>query len=140
MTTRRPVVLCVEDDAPTRQILGKVLARLPVEPILASEPFMAIETARQVQPQLLMLDLMLPGMSGWELLGRIRADSPGRDFRVMILTAKDSSAERLMAANVAQVDYYLAKPFDPIQLGHDVLRLLNLTSPASLQPALKGGS
>jgi len=122
----RPVVLCVEDDRSTQQILAKILARLPVTPLLAADPLQAIELARQYQPQLLMLDLMLPRMSGWELLARIRAGAPGRDLRVIILTAKDSSSERLVAANVAQVDLFESKPFDPVLLGRSVLQLLNL--------------
>jgi CheY-like chemotaxis protein len=138
MPNVQPVVLCVEDDPSTRQILTKILGRLPVRTVMATDPAQAIELARQVQPQLLMLDLMLPGMSGWEVLDRIRADAPGRDLRVMILSAKDSSAERLVAANVAQVDFFQSKPFDPVVLGRDVLRLLNLPIDDVAWPAAKG--
>ncbi|MGH2524985.1 MAG: DNA-binding response regulator, partial [Anaerolineales bacterium] len=46
--------------------------------------------------------------------------------RVIILTAKDSGFERLIAANVARVDLFLAKPFDTVELARRVLRLLNL--------------
>ena len=128
MASQPPTVLCVEDDPSTRQIITKILMRLPVTPIVTAEPIEAIELARVVQPHLLLLDLMLPGMDGWEVLDRIRADSPERDLRVMVLTAKASGPERLVATNMAQVDLFMAKPFDPLALGRDVLRLLNLSA------------
>ena len=126
MSPERPVVLSLEDDPPSQRFVGRLLARLPVQPVLVSVPAQAIELARQVQPKLLMLGSMPAGISVWEVLALLRADSPGRDLRVMILSTRDSGAERLVAANVAQVDLFLAKPFDPLTLGRNILRLLDL--------------
>ncbi len=129
MSSARPLVLCIDDDERTLQILGKLLARLPVEYRLASEPEQAIRLARELRPHLLVLDLMLPGMSGWEVLDQIRDGSQRSDLRVLILTAKESRLEQLVAANVAQVDLFLSKPFDPLGLARQLMALLGLPNP-----------
>lgn len=126
MTNTAPLVLCVEDDPRTLEILSKILSRLPVQSALADHPAQAIELAHRLRPHLLILDLMLPNMSGWEVLDKIRDGSQREDLRVLVLTAKDSPHERLVAANVARVDQFLSKPFDMIELVQHILRLLNL--------------
>jgi DNA-binding response OmpR family regulator len=127
MTTgERPLVLCVEDDPLTLEILSRILARLPVDCALAARPDQAIEIAHSRRPHLVILDLMLPDMSGWEVLDHIRDGSQRQDMRVIVLTAKDSSYERLVATNIAQIDEYVSKPFDTADLLQHVLRLLNL--------------
>jgi DNA-binding response OmpR family regulator len=122
----KPLVLCVEDDPLTLEILSRILERLPVECALAGRPDEAIEIARHRRPHLIILDLMLPDMSGWEVLDHIRDGSEREDLHVIVLTAKDSSYERLVATNIAHIDVYLSKPFDTAELLSHILRLLQL--------------
>ena len=126
MNETKPLVLCVDDDDRTIEILSKIMSRLPLHDATATRPIQAVELAQRLQPDLLILDLMLPEMSGWEVLDKIRTCVPGKIPRVIILTAKDNGFERLIAANVARVDLFLAKPFDTAELARRVLRLLNL--------------
>lgn len=126
MTDEQPRVLCVDDDTRTLEILSKIMAHLPVQHTTALSPHAALEEARRFQPHLLVLDLMLPEMTGWELLDQIRAATPGTQMRVIVLTAKDSGFERLVAANLARVDLFLAKPFDTAELARSILRILEL--------------
>jgi two-component system sensor histidine kinase ChiS len=122
----RPLVLCIDDDPWTVGILSKIMSRLPVRHLVATDPHAALETAQRERPHLLILDLMLPEISGWEVLDRIRSSAGRDDLRVIVLTAKDSSLERLIAANVARVDVFLTKPFDTSEFARHVLRLLGV--------------
>jgi CheY-like chemotaxis protein len=139
----QPLVLCVDDDPRTLDILVKVLGRLPVRQAATLEPAAAVELAERLQPDLLILDLMMPGLSGWEVLEAIRRGPHRPGLRVLVLSAKDNSAERLLATNVARVDAFMGKPFDIAELGRCILNLLDLPleagwpgpAPASAEPA-----
>ncbi|MBI3762816.1 MAG: response regulator [Chloroflexi bacterium] len=132
-----PLVLCLDDDWRILEILSKILSRLPLEHVVTGSPLEAIELAQRLRPRLLILDLMLPEMSGWEALDKMRDGTQRDDLRVIVLTAKDAQYERLVAANVARVDLFLTKPFDAGELAHHILRLLDL--PASeAWPASQG--
>jgi DNA-binding response OmpR family regulator len=120
----------VEDDPLTRQILGKIMQRLPVRAALAGNWPQVLEAVQRDAPDLLVLDLMLPDVMGWEVLARVRALLNGRPLRVLILTAKDTTPEKMIAANVAQTDLFLPKPFDNAVLARHVLRLLDLPMPS----------
>jgi CheY-like chemotaxis protein len=130
MNGEPPLVLCVDDDERMLEILSKILSRLPVEYAVTDSPLEAIELARRVHPQLLILDLMLPEMSGWEALEIIRQNAWADDLRVIVLTAKDGGYERLVAANVARVDTFLSKPFDPRELAEHIMHLVNSAVPS----------
>lgn len=126
MTAAAPRVLCVDDDARTLEILAKVLARLPVRAWVTPNPRDAVELAGRLQPQLVLLDLMMPELNGWQVLEAIRQGPHHPEMRVLVLTAKDSPAERLLATNVARVDAFMGKPFDIADLARAILGLLGL--------------
>jgi CheY-like chemotaxis protein len=134
MSTAKPIILCVDDDARTLEIITKVLSRLPVVLHSASHPHQALDLARQAQPHLIVLDLMMPDMTGWELLAEIRQGPHHPDLRILVLTAKGSGAERVLATNVARVDRFMTKPFDTSELAHAVSELLDLP-PQAAAPA-----
>lgn len=126
MSAPQPLVLCVDDDLRTLDILAKVMGRLPVRHVLAREPQVAIDLAGRLQPELLILDLMMPDLNGWQVLEAVRRGPHHPAMRVLVLSAKDNSAERLLATNVARVDAFLGKPFDIAELARRVLKLLDL--------------
>ena len=125
--TGLPRVLCVDDDRRTLDIVTRIVSRLPVECISTEQPRRALELAREQAPDLLVLDLMMPGITGWELLARIRHDNPTARMRVVIVSAKDDAIERTIAKNVAMVDLFMGKPFDTDELATSVAQLLELT-------------
>lgn len=126
MTDLRPLVLCIDGDARTLEILAKVLARMPVRQMSARDGETGIALAAQWQPDLLVLDLNLPDFTGWRALEAIRRGPHKPAMRVLVLNARDNTAERLLATNIAHVDAYLGKPFDVPALAQGMLDLLGL--------------
>jgi CheY-like chemotaxis protein len=83
----------------------------------------AIEQARQVHPDLILLDMMMPGQSGLEVLAELRRDPELRGIPVVMLTARAQVTDR-EAAELAGADRFLAKPFSPLELDCVVKELL----------------
>ncbi len=75
----------------------------------------ALRLVKQEKPDLVILDVMMPGMTGYEVCQQIKNDESLRHIKVLILTAKGQQADK-EAAFSAQADYYIAKPFSPGQL------------------------
>jgi CheY-like chemotaxis protein len=83
----------------------------------------AVEQARLVQPDLILLDMMMPGQSGLEVLAELRRDPELRGIPVIMLTARAQVTDR-DAAHLAGADRFLAKPFSPLELDSVVKELL----------------
>jgi CheY-like chemotaxis protein len=83
----------------------------------------AVEQARLSRPDLILLDMMMPGRSGLEVLAELRRDPELRAIPVVMLTARAQATDR-EAASLAGVDRFLAKPFSPLELDRVVKELL----------------
>jgi two-component system phosphate regulon response regulator PhoB len=83
----------------------------------------AIEQARHVQPDLILLDMMMPGQTGLEVLVELRRDPELRGIPVVMLTARAQMTDR-EAARLAGADRFLAKPFSPLELASVVKEML----------------
>jgi len=87
----------------------------------ASDGLTALELAREVEPDVVILDLMLPRLGGLEVLARLRADENLRDVPVLVITAWNETREDVLAAGAAE---FTSKPFDPDALKASIERLL----------------
>jgi len=85
-----------------------------------------LETVRQVKPDLVLLDLMMPDMDGWEIYQRMKADEELRNIPVIIVTAKAQSIDKVLGLHIAKVDDYITKPFGPQELIDSVNRVLGI--------------
>src|SRR5690606_31084433 len=128
-TKRQRRILVVEDE-PT--IAESVAARLRAEGFqveIATDGPQAVATARRQQPDLVVLDLMLPGFDGLEVCRRLHAERP---VAVLMLTARDDENDLLVGLAVG-ADDYLTKPFSPRELAarvHALLRRVERVPPA----------
>jgi DNA-binding response OmpR family regulator len=113
-------VLVVEDDATVAEVVCAYLAREGFEHRLATDGRVAAQAWQQWQPDVVVLDLMLPALSGLDLLRRRRAE--GDDTYVIVLSALREEGDRVLGLEVG-ADDYLAKPFSPREL---VLRVTSL--------------
>jgi DNA-binding response OmpR family regulator len=108
-----PLRALVVDDAPElRMLLEPLLAREGFEVQVATDGEAAVDVARSFRPDVIVLDLVMPGVDGLEACRRIRTFS---DAYVVMLTAKDAEMDRVVGLSVG-ADDYLAKPFSPHEL------------------------
>lgn len=75
-----------------------------------------LEMIRKEKPDLVLLDLMMPDMDGWEVYQQMKADEATRDIPVIVVTAKAQSIDKVLGLHIAKVDDYIAKPFSPQEL------------------------
>jgi signal transduction histidine kinase/CheY-like chemotaxis protein len=116
-------VLVVEDNEDNLFTLRQVLARLPLELSFATSGRQAIEACRRQMPDLVIMDVQMPGMTGLQATGAIRSLPDGAHVPILALTAQamKGDRERILAAGC---DDYVAKPFQPKELIDAIARLL----------------
>ncbi len=122
-------ILVVEDDQKILQFLQRGLALDGYRVETALDGKTALEVAREKPPDLVVLDLMLPGIDGLEVCRRLRAEG---DVPILILTAKDSVNDRVIGLDMG-ADDYMVKPFDLDELLARIRALLRRVQP-SLHP------
>jgi len=108
-------VLVVDDEPDIVALVAYHLARSGYRVATASSGPEALAMARRESPALIVLDLMLPGMSGYDVLEQLRADSGTKDVAVLMLTARKEEADRIRGLALG-ADDYLTKPFSPQEL------------------------
>jgi DNA-binding response OmpR family regulator len=113
-------VLVVDDEEPIRDLVRSYLVRDGMEVFTADDGPSALEAVRQVSPDVVVLDLMLPGLDGIEVCRRLRTFS---DAYVVMLTARDEEVDRIVGLSIG-ADDYMVKPFSPRELVARVRALL----------------
>lgn len=111
------MIWCVEDDASIRDIEVYALssAGFAARGFEDGSSFYAAITGEKDKPQLIVLDVMLPGIDGIELLKRIRANAALKQIPIVMATAKGSEYDRIQGLDLG-ADYYLTKPFGVMEL------------------------
>jgi DNA-binding response OmpR family regulator len=107
-----PQILIVEDDKKTASLVALYLEREGFETIVAYDGHQALELARRHSPILVILDLMLPLLDGWEVCRELRRSS---DVPILILSARDEEIDRVAGLTLG-ADDYVVKPFSPREL------------------------
>ena len=118
-------ILCVEDRRETQMMLTFLLARAGYEVITADNGHQGLEKAKAWRPALILVDMMMPGMSGAELIRRLRADMVGKDVPILVLSAYSDTA-LIEEARAAGADGYLIKTIpveELLQVIDDYLRV-----------------
>ena len=105
-------ILVIDDDRNILAIIEMYLRKAGYEVACCEQGDEALQLFRRVQPMLVVLDVMLPGMDGWEVLGKLRAES---EVPVIMLTAKGDTLDRIQGLDLG-ADDYIVKPFDAKEL------------------------
>jgi CheY-like chemotaxis protein len=113
MTTR--TILIVDDEKLILISTRIVLESVGFSVLTADSGEKAIEAARAQRPGLILLDIMMPGIDGWETLSRLKEDPRTKDIPVIIFTAREHSRGRQLAREMGAADYF-QKPFEPDEL------------------------
>ena len=119
----KPSVLVIEDSASVRRLIEVCLRVLDVDVAAAEDGIKGLDTARTTLPDLIVLDIGLPGMDGWEVLRHLRAGDETAHIKVLVLTAH---AQPEVAEQAAQggADDFMTKPFRPGELRERLEKLL----------------
>lgn len=120
---RRAKILVADDEEIIRMLEEQVLTRLGHEVIQAGDGETALAMAKEHRPDLMMLDLLMPGLSGIEVCKRVRADRKTRDIRIIVVTGMDTKLA-LEESILAGADDFLAKPLDVLELSVRVRSML----------------
>ncbi len=118
-------ILVVEDDPAALRLVSYILEADGYEVVTAVNGVEGLRKAQQEAPDLIVLDIMLPGIDGFEVCQRLRSDPDAPEARmpILMLTAKSQEADREMGQKVG-ADLYLAKPATPEELTEAVKGLL----------------
>lgn len=127
MATEVKRVVCVEDEPEMIDLVRLILGRKGFHVIGANGGIEGLETVRREKPDLILLDLMMPDMDGWEVYQQIKADPALRGIPVIVVTAKAQSIDKVLGLHIAKVDDYITKPFGPQELLESVEKILGLS-------------
>lgn len=122
--SRRKVVY-VEDEPTMIELVELILKGRGYEVIGANGGREALELIPQVKPDIVLLDLMMPDMNGWDVYQKMKADEYMKTIPVIIVTAKAQTIDKMLGLHIAKVQDYITKPFSPSELVESVNRVLS---------------
>jgi putative two-component system response regulator len=125
MSNANSIILIVDDDPAGREVLESILEADGYELILAENGYQALDFARKIRPDIILLDVMMPGMDGFEVCRRIRSEKDIAEIPILILTALDDR-ESLMNGLDAGADDFITKPPDRYELRARLLGISRL--------------
>jgi len=126
MNAKFKCILCIEDEPEMIDLIRLILAQRGFKVRGATSGKEGLEAIKNERPDLVLLDLMMPEMDGWEVYQSMKAEETSRQIPVIIVTAKAQSIDRVLGLHIAKVDDYIAKPFSPQELMNSVAKVLHL--------------
>jgi DNA-binding response OmpR family regulator len=119
----RKTVLVVDDHRPMRALCRASLEEAGFRVLEAAGGEEALESVRAERPDLILLDIMMPGISGWEVTSALLADRSTDQIPIIFISARRELADRVRAFGLGAQDY-MTKPFDPAALAKTVAKTL----------------
>jgi DNA-binding response OmpR family regulator len=116
-------VLVIDDEAPIRLLCRVNLEAAKMEVLEAENGPAGLEAARRERPDVILLDVMMPGMDGWQVLEELLADERTQEVPIVFLTARAELRDQARGLELGGVDY-ITKPFNPVELAPLVEELL----------------
>jgi two-component system, OmpR family, response regulator VicR len=118
-------IVYVEDEQEMIDLVRLILTRKGFEVIGANGGREGLSVIRAQLPDLVLLDLMMPDMDGWDVYQQMKVEEKTRDIPVIIVTAKAQSIDKVLGLHIAKVDDYIAKPFSPNELVESVEKVFS---------------
>jgi two-component system, OmpR family, response regulator VicR len=131
MTDNIKNILCIEDEPEMIDLIRLILNRHGFDVQGADGGREGLEKVRKNLPDLILLDLMMPDIDGWEVYQQIKADEKTSHIPVIIVTAKAQNIDKVLGLHIAKVDDYISKPFSPQALLESVQKVLGIESTSS---------
>ncbi len=125
MADQKKRIICIEDDQGIIDLIKLILTRRGFEVIGALGGREGLEMMERDTPDLVLLDLMMPDMDGWEVYHQMKARDSMKNIPVIVVTAKAQNIDKVLGIHIAKVDDYITKPFSPQELLDSIERVLN---------------
>lgn len=109
-------IVYIEDEVEMIDLVRLILGRKGFDVIGANGGAEGLEIIQQEMPDMVLLDLMMPDLDGWEVYQQMKADQKTRSIPVIVITAKAQTIDRVLGLHIAKVDDYISKPFSPQEL------------------------
>jgi CheY-like chemotaxis protein len=137
--TSQKVIVTIEDDSQIAELLEIVLNAEQLIVSKCSNGMEGLEAVRAQKPDLVILDVMMPVMSGWQVYDEIRADEAVAQTPILMLSVTRQKVERRQTFRDSKIDFYMNKPFDMLKLRRQVeeileLNIWDLPDPPSIKP------
>jgi two-component system, OmpR family, response regulator VicR len=118
-------ILCIEDEPEMIDLIRLILGRRGFNVSGAAGGKAGLQAVRNELPDLVLLDLMMPDMDGWEVYQQMKSDDLTKHIPVIVVTARAQSIDKVLGIHIAKVDDYISKPFSPQELLTSVEKVLS---------------
>jgi two-component system response regulator VicR len=115
----------IEDETEMIDLVRLILGRQGYTVLGANGGLEGLGLVRKELPDLVLLDLMMPDMDGWDVYHQIKSDELTRDIPVIVITAKAQDIDKILGLRVAKVEDYISKPFSPQELVERIEQVLS---------------
>jgi DNA-binding response OmpR family regulator len=109
-------IVYIEDDPEMIDLVSLIVTKRGFKVIGAEGGRQGLDLVKSEKPTLVLLDLMMPDIDGWDVYQQLKSEEETKDIPVIIITAKAQSIDRVLGLHIAKVDDYISKPFRPQDL------------------------
>lgn len=109
-------IVHIEDEPEMIDLVKLILGRKGYQVIGAAGGQEGLDVVREQIPDLVLLDLMMPDIEGWDVYQQLRAEDTTKDIPVIVVTAKAQNIDKVLGLHIAKVNDYISKPFSPQEL------------------------
>ena len=117
-------IMVIDDEPDLLEVVKLILESDGYQVVTAGSGQEALNRIEKDMPDLVLLDIIMPRMDGWEVFSRIKSNSKTEDIPVIMLTAKDQRIDKLIGLHVVRVNDYITKPFGRAELLERIKRVL----------------
>jgi DNA-binding response OmpR family regulator len=118
-------IVCIEDEAEMIELVKLILKGRGYEVHGAMGGQEGLAQIKEVKPDLVLLDLMMPDMNGWDVYQQMKADESMKTIPVIVVTAKAQNIDKVLGLHIAKVQDYITKPFGPAELLQSIKKVLD---------------
>jgi two-component system, OmpR family, response regulator VicR len=131
---RSQSIVYIEDDLEMIDLVKLILSRRGFEVKGAHGGREGLDVVQHERPDLILLDLMMPDVDGWDVYQQLKANEGTRDIPVIVITAKAQPIDRVLGLHIAKVDDYISKPFHPQELIDSIDKVLKANNGKQITP------
>jgi DNA-binding response OmpR family regulator len=118
-------IVYIEDDLEMTYLIKMILERKGYEIISTNDGMEGFEVIEREKPDLVLLDLMMPNIDGWDIYHQLKSNENTNQIPVIVISAKAQPIDKVLGIQIAKVNNYIRKPFKPQELLESIESILN---------------